>query len=201
MYGEGLDAHAYLQKFITIEAKLPKKRKSVHQNDLGQYARYLLRAHQIQTWGDDRNLIEYVDLISNELDVSLRQLEKVFSVLAVFYASTAENNLRLIPLIVLLAFAKVVHPHIFNKLLAGRATYSEVVERFGFSSAVDADENGRLWSFSGWVRYSLLSEQEFNALPEDDPIRKFGETELWRYNISRERLLPVFAELIGHFVP
>jgi hypothetical protein len=50
-----------------------------------------------------------------------------------------------------------------------------------------------------WVRYGLLSEKEFAELPEKDEIMRFGQS-LWQYNVSRERLIPIFSQQLSIFV-
>jgi hypothetical protein len=50
-----------------------------------------------------------------------------------------------------------------------------------------------------WIRYALLREREFNDLAEDDEIKGFGRS-LWQYNVSRERLIPIFAQQLSMFV-
>jgi predicted KAP-like P-loop ATPase len=49
VYGQNIDAHTYLQKFVNLEAKLPKRTGERHSNDLGKYANRLLKLHEIET--------------------------------------------------------------------------------------------------------------------------------------------------------
>ncbi len=51
--------------------------------------------------------------------------------------------------------------------------------------------------WKGW--YALLSEQEFKELPEEDKIKHYGNS-MWKYNISRERLIPIFAQQLSMFI-
>lgn len=51
IYGQNIDAHTYLQKFINIETKLPKQISDRYTNDLKSYSIKLLQLHEIETWG------------------------------------------------------------------------------------------------------------------------------------------------------
>lgn len=200
VYGQNIDAHTYLQKFINIETKLPKYIGERFTNDLSKYTNRLLQLHEINTWGDDRLIVDCIEPLATHFNLSLRQLERVFTNLAVFYGSSAENQLRLVPIIVFLAVVKVLDPPLFDDLLHGRATYAGVVDKLGLSNPNLGNENKRkfIWLMQ-WVRYGLLSEKEFHDLPSEDELRGFGQS-LWRYNVDRERLIPIFAQRLSMFV-
>lgn len=200
VYGQNIDAHTYLQKFVNIEAKLPKHTGERYTNDLSKYANWLLQLHELQTWGDDRNIVDCAEPLANHFNLSLRQLEKVFTNLALFYGASAENHLRLVPLIVFLAVVKVVDPPLFDELLHKRVSYADVIEKLKIHNQDEESQRNRkpYWLMQ-WVRYGLLSEKEFNELPEEDEIKSFGQS-LFQYNISRERLIPIFAQQLSMFV-
>lgn len=56
VYGQRIDAHTYLQKFVNVEAKLPKRTGDSYTSDLSAYSKKLLQLHELETWGDDRNI-------------------------------------------------------------------------------------------------------------------------------------------------
>ena len=200
VYGQNIDAHTYLQKFINIEAKLPKRTGERYTNDLSKYINRLLQLHELNTWGDDGNIVDCTEPLANHFNLSLRQLEKVFTNLAVFYGASSENHLRLVPVVVFLAVVKVVDPSLFDELLHGRVSYSDVTNKLKIHNLDEENERNRnLYWLMQWVRYSLLSEKEFSELSEEDEIRRFGQS-LWKYNVSRERLIPIFAQQLSMFV-
>lgn len=200
VYGQNIDAHTYLQKFINIEAKLPKNTGERYSNDLSKYTNRLLQLHELNTWGDDRNIVDCTEPLANHFNLSLRQLEKVFTNLSVFYGVSAENQLRLVPVVVFLAVVKVIEPPLFDELLHGKVSYAEVVDKLNMHDLDEENEhNGNLYWLMQWVRYSLLSEKEFNELPEEDEIKKFGQS-LWKYNVRRERLMQICAQQLSMFV-
>ena len=200
VYGQNIDAHTYLQKFVNIEAKLPKNTGERHTNDLSKYTNRLLKLHEMQTWGDDRNIVDCTDPLANHFNLSLRQLEKVFTNLAVFYGASAENRLRLVPVLVFLAIVKVVDSSLFDELLHGRASCTDVIEKLKLQNLNEESESNRkLYWLMQWVRYGLLSEKEFSELPDEDEIKIYGES-LGKYNVSRERLIPILSQQLSMFV-
>jgi hypothetical protein len=101
---------------------------------------------------------------------------------------------------VFLAVVKVVDPQLFEALLHQRISYGEVSSTLRLAHLGDESERGRKlpWLME-WIRYALLREREFNDLAEDDEIKGFGRS-LWQYNVSRERLIPIFAQQLSMFV-
>jgi hypothetical protein len=197
IYGQNIDAHTYLQKFINIETKLPKQITDRYTNDLKSYSRKLLQLHEMETWGDDQNIVEGIEPLANHFNLSLRQLEKVFTNLALLYGSSGKNNLRLVPIIVFLSVIKTVKPQVFDRLLQQKISYSEVCDETGLNS--NEEEHRKLYWLMNWVRYALLSEKEFSELNSEDRIKEFGAA-LWKYNVERERLIPFFAQQLSLFV-
>ena len=200
VYGQNIDAHTYLQKFINLEAKIPKQTGERYVNDLSKYSNKLLKLHEIETWGDDRNIIDCIEPLANHFNLSLRQLEKVYTNLAVFYGSISENHFRLVPVVVFLSIVKVVDPPLFDQLLHQKVSFGEVTNKLNIRHLNEEKENNRkFYWLMNWVRYGLLSEQEFKELAEEDKIKRYG-TSMCEYNISRERLIPIFAQQLSMFV-
>lgn len=199
VYGANIDAHTYLQKFINIETSIPKRVSDRYSNDMELYIKKLLQLHEITTWGDDRHIADCLIPLAQHFNLSLRQLEKVFTNLAIIYSTSAENHLRLVPIIVFIAVVKVVNPNVFENLLFGRISYSTLIKEFGFGELKE-EEKGKVYLdfLLNWVRFSMLSESEYQAIDENDPIRQFA-SRLWQYNSERTRLLPLFCQKLSMF--
>lgn len=199
VYGENIDAHTYLQKFINIETTIPKKIGDRHDNDINLYNRRLFGLHKIETWGDERNLVDSLEVLAMHFNLSLRQLERVYTNLAVFYASSSENQLRLVPVISFLAVIKVVDPSLYEALLHQKITYEELCQKTGLSEHDQEDRNLRkLQLLTMWLKFSLITEEQFQQLDENDRIRNFGQS-LWQYDVERERLMPIFIQQLSMF--
>ncbi len=199
VYGKNIDAHTYLQKFINIETTIPKKTGERHDNDIGLYNKRLFDLHQIETWGDDRNLLDSLEILSKHFNLSLRQLERVYTNLAVFYASSEKSQLRLVPIVAFLAVMKVVEPSIYEDLLHQRITYEELCRKTGLSDSEQEDQHLRRLQFLAmWLKFSLITNVQFSQLDENDRIKSFGQS-LWDYNIERESLIPIFIQKLSMF--
>ena len=180
VYGQELDAHTYLQKFINLETRIPKRLSDPYMSDASKYIQKLISLHEFETKGDNPAIIKTIKLLAIHLHLTLRQLEKVLTNLAVFYGSVPENHLQKFsgyePLTVFMAVVKVVDPLLFEKCLTGQTSYEEVSKRFRFTSLESNDEYSQEIDFLiKAVNYAFLSEQEFNALPQNHVLRVFGE--------------------------
>ena len=199
VYGENIDAHTYLQKFINIETTIPKKTGEHHDNDIGLYNKRLFKLHQIETWGGERNLLDSLEVLANHFNLSLRQLERVYTNLAVFYASSAENQIRLVPIISFLSVIKVIDPSVYESLLLQKISYEELCKQTGLSDSEQEERSmRRLQSLVMWLKYALITDEQFDQLDENDRVKSFGPS-LWNYNISRQGIIPIFIEKLSMF--
>lgn len=197
VYGSEIDAHTYLQKFINVETSIPKKVTDRYSNDIELYITKLLQLHEITTWGDDRFISDCLIPLAQHFNLSLRQLEKVFTNLAIIYSTSGEKHLRLVPIIVFIAVVKVVKPSVFENILLGRISFSTLCKEVGFRE-LNEEEKAKVYLdlVMNWVRFSLLSESEYQGIDENDPIRQFGP-KLWNYSVERKRLLPIFCQKLA----
>lgn len=199
VYGSNIDAHTYLQKFINVETSIPKRVTDRYSNDIELYIKKLLQLHEITTWGDGRNIVDCLIPLAQHFNLSLRQLEKVFTNLAIIYSTSGENHLRLVPIIVFIAVVKVVNPNVFGNLLLGRISFSTLCEQLGFRELNEEEEGKRKLSWlMNWIRFSMLTESEYQGIDANDPIKRFGQS-LWQYSVDRERLLPIFCQKLSMF--
>lgn len=199
VYGTNIDAHTYLQKFINIETYIPKRVNDRYSNDMELYIKKLLQLHEITTWGDDRHIADCLIPLAQHFNLSLRQLEKVFTNLAIIYSTSGDNHLRLVPIIVFIAVVKVVKPTVFENLLFGRISYSTLFKEVRFDELNEEEKDKFYLDYIlNWVRFSMLSESEYQAIDENDPIRQFA-SKLWQYNSERTRLLPLFCQKLSMF--
>lgn len=201
VYGQNIDAHTYLQKFISLEAKLPKRIEINHTSDLSKYADKLIALHEIETWGENGAILNCIEQLANHFNLSLRQLEKVFTNLSLLYGTSTESQFRIVPIIVFVSVVRVVDPLLFDNLLYQKPSYEEVCRRLNF---VNFDKNVELnrnfsWIID-WIRFALISDEEFENLPEEDEIRHFTQSLRPYYSIKRQELLSLFARHLSMFL-
>ncbi|MGL6424410.1 KAP family P-loop NTPase fold protein [Aeromonas hydrophila] len=199
VYGSNIDAHTYLQKFINVETTIPKRVTDRHSNDLDAYITQLLHLHELETWGDDRLIHDCLSSLGRHFNLSLRQLEKVFTNLAIIYSTSAKNQLRLVPIITFISTIKVAKPSLFSKILLGRISYTEISNEIALKDLDENNNNERnlIWIMD-WIRFSTLSDAEYKNIDDTDNISHFGAS-LWQYNVGRERLLKIFCEKLSMF--
>ena len=160
-----------------------------------------MAVHEIETWGDGELLKEGIEILACFYDISLRQLERVYTIIAVFYASSSKDQLRLTPLVSFLSVIKVIKPILFKRLLASDIAYKEVMEITGLidSSLVEDRASTTINFIMDWVKFTLITNEEFKNLPENDRVKNFYNGSLWKYNIEREEIMPLFTQKIGMF--
>jgi hypothetical protein len=199
IYGYDIDAGTYLQKFINLEMPLPKRTAESHQNDLKIYSEQLIRLHEIETWGDSVKIVDCADSLANHFNLSLRQLENVFTYITLFYGSSTEKQFRLVPIVVMMSTLRVVDYSLFTSLLKGRSSLDEVTKELNLDN-INLD-NKRIFA-TEWIldliRYSLMSDDEYAALPEDDEIRVQSQS-LSHYHLKRSEIIPYHAKMIHTF--
>ena len=199
VYGKNIDAHTYLQKFINVETAIPKKVSGRHDCDIATYIKRLLQLHELTTWGDDRNIVECMIPLAQHFNLSLRQLEKVFTNVAIIYSTSKENYFRLVPLIVFISVVKVVRPDVYGRVLSTKISFSNLCEELGFVGLSEEVESERkLLGLLKWVRFAMLNESEYRGIDADDPIKHLDQS-LWRYNVERRSLLPMFCQHLSMF--
>jgi KAP family P-loop domain len=201
VYGQNIDAHTYLQKFINLEMKIPK-RNETHDNDLSKYCRKLVELHELENWINYDVINGCIIPLVTFFDLSLRQLEKVYTNLALFYGSITENHIKIEQIIVFLSVVKVIKPQIFQKLLIKKISFQEVSEEFIFSDFSGKPEHVRSLSWiRNWLGYCLLEDQNYISLPEENEIKLIGRSShMLEFGISRHEIIPMFAKRLSLFV-
>lgn len=157
VYGQEIDAHTYLQKFINLETTIPKRIEDtdIDKNDIQRYCHRLLELHEIETWGEANELMVCTESLAIHFNVSLRQLEKVFTNIAMFYATSEKDDFRSPPLIAFLSVIKVHNPPLFNDLLYNKAHHRQVLERSTLPLQDDLPDKG-LGAVVTWIKFSFM---------------------------------------------
>lgn len=189
VYGANIDAHTYLQKFINIETHLPK-RSERGSDDIEIYARRLLGQHQIEIGSDKDLLLENVAALGRRLNLSFRQIEKVFVNLTIIYATLPRGNLRLAPIIAAISVLKVVNPQVFRKICSDQASYADVSTSLLLKDFPDDDRDSlRLSRIGDYFRFCLLNDEDFSELDQQDPVLGLSSV-TWNFNVERHQILP-----------
>ena len=160
-----------------------------------------MELHELETWGDEKNIVDCIEPLASHFNLSLRQLEKVYTNIAMLYSSSAENKLRLVPIITFISIIKVINTKLYLRLQKGDITYEQLCDEINLTDYLDPDvseTNRKLHWLMMWIKYSIMSQEEFNLLDEEDRLRGFGQS-LWDYGVDRQRLIPIFIQQLSMF--
>ena len=193
VYGQGIDANVYLQKFINVECTLPKDLTISTTNDYLRYCNRLYDLHELETWGDKSELVDVMIVLSQHLQLSLRELEKCFTYISIFYGSVKQRSVRIKPIIAMLAVIKIRFPELYLRLGRKDVTANEVVKVVKLPEE-DSDENEAhlLWYIASWAKYCLSTDEEFKA---NNVLKEFGYGRYLAGNtLSRKQVISYHLE-------
>jgi hypothetical protein len=128
LYGEAINASAYLQKFINLECQLPKNEDRTA-SDHNKYCDHLYKAHDLKITDDEDTLQYSMQILSEALDLSLRDLEKCYSALTLYYASVTENAYSNSLVTAFLVILKINFPSIYNQLKKNELGYEGLIAK------------------------------------------------------------------------
>lgn len=127
-YGQGIDAAKYLQKFVMLTMTLP--RKDSYRSELSVTKKYYdsVAARFIMSVDLKGPLDRYLDpLFANEL-VSIRDIQRILSVMALFSGCRGNLSIGYTSLLVGAALLKVLHPAAYAKLRKHTLPLDELVK-------------------------------------------------------------------------
>lgn len=152
VYGSGIDARTYLQKFIHLTWTLSQRERYASDRARGKYVRYLNQAMGFQ--GKDaetaNQALTFVGAIAERRGLSFRTIERVMAVIALAVATTPESQLRVSPLVGGLALMKVLEPSLFIKAKEGRLTWQEANSFLILDELQKDTEYSWGWASSWW---------------------------------------------------
>ncbi|EIQ7472506.1 KAP family P-loop NTPase fold protein [Vibrio parahaemolyticus] len=199
VYGPDIDAHTYLQKFINLETTLPRISQNIYSREIDNYCDRLYYLHELETWNDKQNLQDYIVALSKFYNLSLRQLERVYTNLAIFYASCQQNQLRIIPVLSILIVTKVINPDLLRRLDLGEVSIKEFKSESKLELCDPKNHSYRRFDFiNTWFEYLLMTEEEMSNLENMDRYQRLYSA-FYQYNIEREHILSFHLNKINLF--
>lgn len=199
VYGENLDARTYLQKFVTIEVALPKKSAAANRDsDLRTYTKQLYKAHELKLNGAESAAIDCISLLAQTFDMSLRQLERAFTNVAIVYSSIPERGYSPVLPICFLCILKVIEPGLFSRLNAGKLSYRIMVEELQkkYAGLIFDGDNDRLTKTFYSIFNAFTSQYEYDTVTDNHGSRNFGN-DLYEYGMDRTDVAPYLFSKLG----
>jgi len=201
IYGRKIDARMYLQKFISIECKLPKNTENVFQNDYRKYCTALLNSHELDTGDNPRYLQEYIELLARGMKLSLRDLQRCYTNLVLFYSTTAQNMYRNDYLLALLVILKIKKPLVFEAIKEKTISLEELLSILKFDQLFSKQGDiHRICRLKTFLRMCLLSDGDFEKLDDNTDEKRYWSSTSLNYGIEeRADLLTYLCEQILSF--
>lgn len=132
IYGADFDALGYLRRFIDIEYSLQRP-------ELDKFIKQLFETFEFKPFFDARmnykgiqqdaaNLMSVFIMLAKTKQLSLRQVEQLFSKVNLVILSTKENKYLHPELLAFLLFAKEYHSNIYRRYIQEKGTPEEMIE-------------------------------------------------------------------------
>ena len=185
IYGQNIDAQTYLQKFINIETTLPKRVTARNENDLKLYCTKLYDLHQINAWNDKALILKFIAELAEHFDLSLRQLEKSFTNITIFYAISEEAEIRIPQLICFLSVIKTKFPSLFKSLLTNTSSYHQMCDFTNFPDfKIQHEKDSPLFLIITILKYTLLTDEQVTLLHPKDYSKEYFARNTWMQHFS-----------------
>lgn len=196
VYGADVDARNYLYKFLALSTRLPKNVQDRLDNDYTKYVCRLAEHHRV---GERRDLRYALVRLFQNYAFTLREMERCFSTLALYYSQLPPNWLTDDVVIAFLCVLKIRWPGVFDELAAGRLAYEALAVATGIEKMEEANHQpfNKDW-FLAKLKYLLFTDEEYKALDKHDEIRSY-EGWLVKYDMDRTRVMPFFCEELSRF--
>lgn len=201
VYGESVDARAYLLKFGNLFVDLPSHQSAFrHEKGRQEFCRGLFAHYDFRAPNDESDILgRSVKKLSDHFDLTLREIERVFVLLALYYGSLAPNHFSSGFHVALLAILKTKRPTLYQAM-RGRSTdltrfLTETrLDKLGKNSGDGLDQE---WVMD-MLSYSLLTDEEFEKVPTESRLRRLGGW-LVRYNLDRQQVFPILCAALDRF--
>lgn len=188
-YGPDLDSRTYLEKFYALRIILPESKKP-NENRRERYISYLWDGMGLDSGEHDydaairRGLL----MLAGAYGLQLRTLERMAALMALVYAATTIQILRVGALVVGLCVMRLIKPDLYAKAKDANLTWKEAHD---FLRLHTWDKKETAEWVEHWWRYATDE-----ALPEELWVDQCGQL-LERYGIwDRQELLPFITNLI-----
>ncbi len=201
VYGNA-DAEAYLLKFGNLFVDLPRQQsKFSFQYETGrkEYCNRLLSHYGLSSRVQDGHfLVTCAAIFANHFDLTLREIEKAFTVMSLYYGSLPNDQFANPVLVSLLSILKIKRPSLYQSLSKGNISRDVFFEK----SSLNEIDLGSSDGFSlEWAKsmldYCLIPDIEFKNLT-DDARNKLLQMRNW-VGMDRQKAIPALCWRLDRF--
>jgi hypothetical protein len=191
VYGK-IDAHEYLHKFINITTTFPKDYEQHITYNYKNYYTLLAKHYGVR---NIRGMDDYSIELFIYYRLSLREIERCFSIFALFLSSNEIININnVIYIVFFLSIVKIKFPEIYNSLRHNSTSYSQAEERLSLNKK-NADEHTSISWVRKVIQCYLIPEDEF--ISNDELISFAREIDLSIR--SRNTQLQYYCDLLDRY--
>lgn len=208
VYGQNVDAPAYLLKFANLFVDLPTQQpRHRHEQGRVEYGQRLITHFGIDGLVSDKSFFQrVVHTVVGHFGPTLREIEKTFILVALYYGSLPKGAFSNDFLVLLLATLKVKQSAFYAKLGCGVVPVGEFFKQ---TSLEQIKSDGVMGLDPDWllrmVRYLLMSDAEIQEL-ESKSAASGGTVQASRlgewlapYNIGRNSVIPLICARLDRF--
>jgi hypothetical protein len=205
------DARAYLLKFGNLFVDLPIQQPLIsveYVKGRKDYCQMLFDHYAFPA----RVMVEgflhrSLEMLTAQFALTLREIERAFPIMALYYGSVPEGELTNAFLIAMLSILKVKRPPLYQLLSTQGIPVDRFFQETGLQKFKDENVQG---VDQGWVteilEFCLMSDTEFaNATKSDDEANNvrvnFRRTRSWLspYRIDRKKIIPFLCNRLDRF--
>lgn len=199
IYGQNIDARTYLQKFIHLRCSLPKNTETRHDNEYARYCNALAKSYGLQPEHDYP--LDIMEFFARAYKFSLRDIERYFTYLVLFYAASSKSSYRDSCAIPFLGVLKIKRPELFDILKSGTASFNSLWRELNFDK-VEPNLHDELHRnmLKTVLRMYLLPDEEFEKLSDTDDERTYWNGITAQYHFrARNQALTYLCEKMDSF--
>jgi KAP family P-loop domain len=200
-YGPNINAHTYLQKFITLTIfhggqTNPSRGGNSLQNGTA-YGNYLADAFDVakENQDDFKTASNFIIAIAEARGLSLREMERIYSNLILALAFSPASYFRLAPLLGGLCALKVIEPKAFLDAKNGTLTIEIVAKALGFENFAKD-----VWAKNWWHTFLEVSPGDIQTKMLEEQMFKF-RLDIKTIEGRRKAVAFIANEIIDKFMP
>lgn len=191
IYGNNIEAHNYLNKFVTLSTRLPKSKMDQYDNDYIKYSRKLIKYHEID---NQPELGSFIAKLFKHYNFSLREMEQCITILTVYFTQLMTNRFNINEVVAFLAVCYVRFPSIFNALESDTLSFKELDEDTKITTLNDS--SSIIDSFLKLLEALLVNDERFKELDEET---KSYVSWFSRYRLGRKDIFPLLCSELLKF--
>lgn len=166
VYGDKIDSNNYLHKFFTITTTFPSRKGIPVNNFHKEFFKSVCEYHGIF---DYKKINITATPLFIHLNLSLREIERVSSIITIFFANENNSTFEPIEIIPLVAILKVKFPPLFDQLRNGLLDYDTIDKSFMFESIPEQRNNyfNKEW-FIKLSKYFFFTDEKLDEIRKTD---------------------------------